>query len=224
MELFKDMEVLIRYAIPGYVLLLPFALIVFFAHSHIGEFGGILFLIYGFCMGYMLQQIYMFLFEGKRWPFEAGGYASVESGGRRTIIEKVAKQGATLTKNQALRVWEYFIYSPHVTDGLRAHISRSHSFIHSQRTVALACFIGVFETAIGATYLLTLNQASTLRLGVIGSVAFLYVVMGVILVLKARQIKERLMCFEEFIIKRHWKDIKKILVGAEYLHEVGKEK
>jgi len=224
MEVSKDVEVLIRYIIPGYTLLLPLALVIYFGNPGIGDFAGFILLITGFSAGYFLQQAYMLLFEGKGWPFERGGYKSVDCGGRRRIIEEVSKENHTLTKTQAYNVWEYFIYSDKVSQALRSHISRSHAFIHSQRTVALACVAGIFTSLAGIPYLVLLHQASVGKIIALFVISVAYLLIAVILLLKARQIRETLMRFEEFIVKKHWNDIQQILTTAEYLHETGKKK
>jgi hypothetical protein len=223
MELSKDVEVVIRYVIPGYTLLLPLALIIYFSNPEISDFAGIIIIVFGFCVGYFLQQTYMLLFEGKSWPFERGGYTSVEAGGRRKIIEEVAKEDRTLTKTQAYNVWEYFIYSDKVSNAMRSRISRSHAFIHSQRTVALACVLGIPLSLTGIPYLLLLGAASAGKILTLFALSTAYLLMAVTLLIKARQIRETLMRFEEFIVKKHWDDIQQILAAAEYLHETGKK-
>lgn len=223
MEASKDMEVLIRYVIPGYTLLLPLAVILYFTNPAIGEALSLLLIVSGLCVGYFLQQAYMYLFEGKGWPFEAGGYKSVDRGGRRKIMEKVAEGGQTLTKSQAYNVWEYFILTEQVK-GIRSHISRLHSFIHSQRTAALACTLGAVTSLAGIPYLKIIGKLAAGKTLTLITVSVLYILLAMLLLLKARQIRESLMGFEEFIVKKHWKDIKQLLSSAEYLHETGKNK
>ena len=217
------MEVVIRYIIPGYTLLLPLALIIYFANPAISELAGILLIVFGMCVGYFLQQAYMYLFEGKGWPFEAGGYESVDRGGRRKIMEKVAETGQTLTKSQAYNVWEYFILTEQVK-GIRSHISRLHSFIHSQRTAALACTLGAITSLTGIGYLNIIGRLAAGKTLTLLAITVLYMFLAMLLLLKARQIRVSLMGFEEFIVKKHWKDIKQLLASAEYLHEAGKNK
>lgn len=224
MEVFKDIEVLIRYVIPGYTILFPLALIIYFTNPEVGEFAGLVFSVFGICVGYFIQQTYMFLFEGKKRPFEAGGYASVEKGGRKRIITEVAKDGLTLTKMQAYLVWEYFIYSNKVTDALRSHISRSHAIIHSQRAASISCAIGVLIAFSGIIYLAADDAASTSKTITLSAVALAYAATSILLMLKAKQTRENLMEFEEFIVKKNWDDIKQILSAAEYLHETGRKK
>ncbi|MFH1788618.1 MAG: hypothetical protein ABH834_04500 [Candidatus Altiarchaeota archaeon] len=223
MEASKDMEVLIRYVIPGYTLLLPIALITYFINPGISEVAGLLLIVFGLCIGYFLQQIYMYCFEGKGWPFEAGGYTSVDRGGRRKIMEKVAEGGQTLTKTQAYNIWEYFILTEQVK-GIRRHISRLHAFIHSQRTVALACIIGALASVSGIPLLMFFGKIKAWKALALMVVSVSYALLALLLLLKAKQIRETLMGFEEFIVKKHWDDITGLLKSAEYLHETGKKK
>ncbi|MFH1834752.1 MAG: hypothetical protein ABH851_01035 [Methanobacteriota archaeon] len=220
----KDLEVLTRYFIPGYVVLFPVALIILFLYPQVGEFTGVIFLVMGFTIGYFIHQVYLFLFEGKRWPYEHGGYTGVEQGGRRKIMEKVAETGHTITKTQAYNVWEYFFYSNSISDALRGRVQRSHRFIHSQRSVSLACILGIIIIAVSIPYLASINYLTMGKVFILLSIAVFYAGMAALLILKAQQTLNLHMRFEEFIVKKNWDNIKEILEAAEYLDETGKKK
>jgi len=212
-ETIKNLEGLIRYAIPGYATLFPFYLLMYYLSPEANNFFGIIFLALGFCTGFVIQQAYMLLFESKGKPFEAGGYANAEKGGRRRIIELASKElGRTLSQEESYVVWEYFIYSDKVGDGLRRHISRSWGFIHSNRTVALSCILGFLITLLIATpSLYVTGNLNAIRIGIITFLLAAYLISAAILSLKGGQITNTLTSLEEYVVARHSSDIKELI-------------
>jgi hypothetical protein len=206
----KEIEILLRYPVHGYTLLLPLVLMVYFISPSSGEFIGLLYIALGFPVGYFLQQACLFMSERYGFPFDTGGMEKTRGGVNR-IIKLGEKSGKKLSVMQALLVWDYFMYSERISEGLRNHDAKIIEVVENLRIVSAACILGAVTIIAGIGYLSEygiLTYMQTLSLVIL---FLIYIFLGTLVFYKSKQLLAPVMNLEEFIVEKHWGDIKELL-------------
>lgn len=210
-------EELLRYTIPGYVILFPLILLSWFYSdprsssngAWVAAFFGALVLI-GPAVGFLAHQLYMFIHERSI-------YASPDRRNLALIIRKYKRQEQELPKSEisgseALLAWDYFFHRD-IKPGLRAHITRAWYFIHSFRGTAYAFMIGL-AILVAGPIIITIGFRKTLTFNQIVATVFaasIYCLAAIFLRRTAWMTEQFLWPYEELAVVKNWPTIKKYL-------------